>query len=347
MRIFIVGGTQFIGPHVVRMLHHQGHQITVFHRGRTQTDLPEGVQEILGDREELKEMAAAVRQVEPDVVLDMIPRTAQDAWTLINVFRCPKRRLVIISSADVYRNYNRLIGREDGLPDPVPLVETAPLRHRLFPYRETQMPLPKEKEGDTLPWRDDYDKILVERLILSEPDMPGTVLRLPIVYGPNDPQHRMFPYLKRMLDGRPVILLGEKAAKWRISRGYVENVAAAIALAVIDPRAGGKTYNVAWTRAITEFEWVRAIGQALDWPGQIVIVPDDQLPDHLKEYVDWSYHLEIDTTRIRSGLGYQEPITREEALRRAVTWESEHLPESDLGRFDYAAEDAVLQQLRS
>jgi hypothetical protein len=40
-----------------------------------------------------------------------------------------------------------------------------------------------------------------------------------------------FTYIKRMDDGRPVILLDEAYARWRWARGYVENIAHAIALA--------------------------------------------------------------------------------------------------------------------
>jgi hypothetical protein len=40
-----------------------------------------------------------------------------------------------------------------------------------------------------------------------------------------------FTYIKRMDDGRPAILLDEAYARWRWARGYVENIAHAIALA--------------------------------------------------------------------------------------------------------------------
>lgn len=73
---------------------------------------------------------------------------------------------------------------------------------------------------------DAYDKILVERAVMGDADPVGTILRLPMVYGPGDPQHRLFQYLKRMDDRRPAILMDEGAAGWRWSRGYVENVAA-------------------------------------------------------------------------------------------------------------------------
>ncbi|PYX67505.1 MAG: NAD-dependent dehydratase, partial [Acidobacteria bacterium] len=80
---------------------------------------------------------------------------------------------------------------------------------------------------------DDYDKIPVERTVLGDSSLPGTVLRLPMVYGPGDPLHRFFPVIKRVLDGRGRILFSQDMAAWRAPRGYVENVAAAIALAAV------------------------------------------------------------------------------------------------------------------
>ena len=43
----------------------------------------------------------------------------------------------------------------------------------------------------------DYDKNLVELAVMNTPSLPGTILRLPAVYGPRDYQHRMFSFLKR------------------------------------------------------------------------------------------------------------------------------------------------------
>ncbi len=64
----------------------------------------------------------------------------------------------------------------------------------------------------------DYDKIPIERLVMNGPTIQGTVLRLPAVYGPNDGQHRLFEFLKRMDDQRPAILLDER---WRNGAGRV------------------------------------------------------------------------------------------------------------------------------
>ena len=145
----------------------------------------------------------------------------------------------------------------------MPLTEDASLRERLYPYRAEE---PRAADYP-LSWADEYEKILVERAVMGDPGLPGTVLRFPAVYGPRDGQRRLFPYLERMDDGRPAILLGEGMARWRWSRGYVENVAAAVALAATDERAAGRTYNVGETETPTEAEWVRAIGGAAGWDG--------------------------------------------------------------------------------
>jgi 2'-hydroxyisoflavone reductase len=50
MRILILGGTGFIGPHQVRYALSRGHHVTVFNRGRRPDDFPPQVEELVGDR---------------------------------------------------------------------------------------------------------------------------------------------------------------------------------------------------------------------------------------------------------------------------------------------------------
>lgn len=339
MRILVLGGTRFIGPAVVRRLDATGHRVTVFHRGQTEADLPPGVAHLHGDRRRLAESAGEFVRLAPEVVLDMLPLGEGDAQAVMQAFAGVARRVVAISSADVYRAYGRLIGSEPGPPDPVPLAEDAPLREKLYPYRgETA-----RAADDPARRMDDYDKILVERTVLGDPGLPGTILRLPMVYGPRDGQHRLFPYLKRMDDGRPAIILGEGMARWRAGRGYVEDVAAAIALATADDRAAGRVYNVGEANALPEADWVRAVGRAAGWTGEVAIVPPDRLPAHLWSKSDPAQSLVTDTARIRRELGYAEAVPRDEALRRTVEWERAHPPAKvDPAQFDYAAEDAAL-----
>jgi len=313
----------------VRRLAGAGHEVVVFHRGLTEPDLPEDVGCITGDRKDLGSFTGELRRFAPEVVLDMIPMNEDEATNLVGVFECVSRRVVAVSSQDVYRAYDRVTSRDPGPPDQIPLTEDAPLRERFYPY---------EREGVK-----DYEKILVERVVMGAPGLPGTILRLPAVYGPGDYQHRLFEYVRRMDDGRPAILLGEAMASWRWTHGYVEDVGSAIVLAVTDERAAGRVYNVGEQDPPSWTEWVREIGRAAGWDGEVVAVPGDRLPEHLDWGLDTEQHWVANTTRIRQELGYREEISRQEALRRTVEWERAHPPRNaDPASFDYAAEDVAL-----
>ncbi len=337
MRILVIGGTRFMGPLVVRMLHEQGHDLTIFHRGQNQADLPEGVQEILGDRRHLSAVAERLQRVEPEVVLDMVPVIEQDAIEVMRAFKGV--RVVAISSQDVYRAFGRVNLKESGPADLSLITEESPLRENLYPYRGEK---PREAD-DPQKWQDDYDKILVERVIMSDPDLRGTILRLPMVYGPGDYQHRMFYILKHMDDHRPAILLDELEAQWKWTHGYVDNVAAAIALAVRDGRAAGRIYNVGEPITFTWAEWVGKIGEAAGWPGRIVTAPRGTLPEPLRAGINAEQHIVVDSSRIRQELGYREHVDIDEAIRRTVEWERAHPPaQIDTSQLDYELEDRHL-----
>lgn len=336
MNILIIGGTRFVGPQVARHLVEAGHYVTLFHRGETETNLSPGVRHIHGDRRDLPAFRTAFKRLAPQVVLDMIAYTEQDAIALMRVFRDLAERTVVLSSADVYRAYGCLLGLQPGTPGALPLTEDAPLRDCLYPYRA------KAADVDDLAYN--YEKILVERVVMSDTKLSGTVLRLPAVYGHGDFQHRLFEYLKRMDDGRPFILLEEAHARWLWTRGYVDNLADAIALAVTDGRAANRIYNVGERDALTEAEWVRAVGQAAGWKGEVIALPKEKMPGGMSADFRYEHHLAVETSRMREELGYSEQVSREDALKQTVEWERAHPPEKiDPRQFDYAAEDQLLE----
>ena len=353
MRVLIIGGTSFMGPVVVNMLSEQGHDIAVFHRGKTEAELPASVQHIHTSEERLPirflpEHVAAFRQFAPDVVLHMMVLGEKDAQETLDTFREMTQRLVVISSQDVYAAFGRVNRKEPGPLDLNMITEDSPLRSNLYPYRSE----PPRSLDDPQSWMDSYDKILAERILLNAPNLQTTVLRLPAVYGPGDKQHRTFAFLKRMDDGRPAIILDEGLAHWRWTHGYVENVAAAIALAVVNDKASRRIYNVGELQTFTQEEWARQIGQAAGWRGRIIVVPQERVPAELLDAM-WNMqdantdqHIIVDTTRIREELGYVESVPLDVAMQRTVSWERANAPaQIDPKAFDYAAEDAVLASL--
>jgi nucleoside-diphosphate-sugar epimerase len=333
MRIVVIGGTGFIGSQVITQLSPRN-EVIVVHRGKhPATGL---ARYLAGDRDRLGEHSAEFRRFQPDVALDMISGDERQARAVVDVFRGVACRLVTISSGDVYRTYEIARGLVPGPPEPVPLTEDAPLRSHFYLARNTPL-------HTIFDWvTPDYEKILVERAVRDVPDLPATVLRLPMVYGPGDPLHRFHPFLKRMDDGREAIPIEETWAQWRGPMGYVENVADAIALAVTSEAAAGRTYNVAEAEPLAWADWARAVGDAAGWHGRILTLPRERTPQHLLPPFNAEQHWTTDSSRIRKELGYSETIPRAEALARTVAWERAHPAPFNPAAFDYEAESRAI-----
>jgi nucleoside-diphosphate-sugar epimerase len=331
MRVLVIGGTGFLGLPLSTWLIEAGHEVGVFHRGRTEPDLPPMVKRLIGDRHCLDEHSGELRRFAPEVVIDMIAYSESDARGLVRAFRGHARRTVVVSSADVYRAYGRFLGSEDGPEEPTPLSEDAPLRSHLFPYRH------RATGPDDFHYH--YDKIPIERVVMDEPELPGTVLRLPMVHGPGDPYRRLAPYLRRMDDGREAILMHSTMAGWKCPRGFVLNVAAAIGLAATDDRARGRIFNVADSVSDTELEWVRRLGRAAGWHGSVIPVSHGRvpMPFHPEQSLD------TDARRIRRELGYAEPFSIEHGLQATIGWERSQPLASPhgIGLLEYGEEDAI------
>ncbi|MGF1674652.1 MAG: NAD-dependent epimerase/dehydratase family protein [Rivularia sp. (in: cyanobacteria)] len=341
MKILIIGGTNFIGPFLVRHLLTMGHDITLFHRGKTKADLPDNLHQIYGDRSQLQDFKREFESLSPDVVVDMICYTESNARMLINLFKGITRRVVAISSMDVYRAYGIILGKESGVIE-VPLTEDSDLRSSLYPFKDM-----KDMPKRALNTPADYEKILVERVVMSDCDLPGTIIRLPMVYGENDPLNRIFPYLQRMDDSRDAIVLLDSIAKWRGSYGYVENIGYAIALAVTNERAKGRIYHVAQSETLSEGERITKIGELAGWKGKVVSLSKEKFPDDWNLPFNTEQDWFVDSSRIRQELGYREIVPLDEALKRTIKWARNH-PSSETQQLvapwllDYPTEDAVL-----
>jgi nucleoside-diphosphate-sugar epimerase len=186
------------------------------------------------------------------------------------------------------------------------------------------------------------DMMEAEGAIMGMDGLAGTLLRLPLIYGVGDFLHRIHGDLRRMDDGRSAIVVQEDMAAWRWSRGYVENMAEAIALAVDNDKAAGRIYNVADSTALSTVDWIRAIGKAAGWRGKVVPVPKDMLPEETRAHIETDQHLVVNTVRIRKELGYKDVVSQEEALARSVAWERANPPDVAGAPFDYTIEDMLL-----
>jgi len=286
MKVLAIGGTRFIGAHVVRQLHDAGARVTVFHRGSTGNPILPHVEHVrsASARYPITEFPDAVRR-DWDVVVHMVAMGRADAEAVVSTFSGRAGRLVIISSCDVYRAYGRLTGMESGMPEPVPLGEEAPLRSVLYPYRGME-----EQIGA---YARDYDKILVERTVRNAQYLDWTILRLPKVYGAEDNSDLATVYGFASVPD------------WRWTHGHVSNVAHAIALAATHPQGRNAILNVGEQSTLTMGERLRRL------PVQNAPTPDPPPFDYRQSLV-------MDTTRIRRDLGYVDMVEENAAMDELV-----------------------------
>ncbi len=106
LRLLILGGTGFIGPHEVRYALERGHRVTLFNRGKTQPSLFPEVEKLQGDR--ATGNYESLKGREWDVVVDnptTLPRWVRQA---AEVLQKHVKQYVFISSISVYaRNDQR------------------------------------------------------------------------------------------------------------------------------------------------------------------------------------------------------------------------------------------------
>jgi nucleoside-diphosphate-sugar epimerase len=107
---------------------------------------------------------------------------------------------------------------------------------------------------------------------------------------------------------------------WRWTHGYVENVAAAIVLAALHPAAARRVYNVGEEYTPTVRERLAAL------PGSAIEPADD-------EGRNFGQDIAYDTTRQRRELGYTEPFSYAEGIRRTLTADSRTAQASKCRRY--------------
>ncbi len=320
MKILFIGGTNFMGACAVKILISQGHDVCVFHRGEHDNLDGCAAMRIIGDRDNLKSYKSEFAAFAPEVIIHMIAHSDEHASVLMEIAEGFVDRVVVISSGNIYRAFEIATAPGPSEILDTPLTEESPLR--LSPL-----------EGD--------NKNAVEKRVMSHPTISGTILRMPMVFGPQDSQHRLNACLRRMDDERPVIILEKEIAEWKACRGYVENIAHAIALAATNDNSRGQIYNVADSYALTEKEWLEKIATIVGWKGEIKMMEGDQLPSHLINNINSAQNMDLNTNKIRKQLGYIDRIGLEEALERTIEWERHNLPELDIEE-EYKAEDEVL-----
>jgi nucleoside-diphosphate-sugar epimerase len=169
-------------------------------------------------------------------------------------------------------------------------------------------------------WMTQYDKVLVEQVLMHQTDLPTCILRFPAVLGPKD-YRRFQRWLQPMLRGDAELRIQDGWAKWRWTYGFAEDVAEAVVLAVTNSASAVRIYNVGEAHTPTMAERLSEFARAAGWGGRILEVPESELGETDRIPYDFAHRLAYDTARIRTELGYKEVIPRQVALARTLEYE--------------------------
>jgi 2'-hydroxyisoflavone reductase len=102
LRILVLGGTGFIGPHMVSEFLRRGHDVSLFNRGRTNDDLFPDLETLLGDRDGGLDILKGKRW---DAVVDnsgYVPRLVEDSARLLS---SAVSQYVYVSTISVYESF--------------------------------------------------------------------------------------------------------------------------------------------------------------------------------------------------------------------------------------------------
>lgn len=204
MRLLILGGTIFVGRHLVEAARRNGHAITLFHRGKHNPGLfGDGVETVLGDRTDADDLARLVEGRTWDAVIDTcgyVPRVVQMS---VDALKESVRTYCFISTVSVYADWSAQAVNEDS-----PLATVAD-------------PLTEAVTGETYGGL----KVLCENAVR---DAYGTdrslIIRPGYIVGPFDPTDRFTYWVHRVAQGGAILAPGDEntAAQFIDARDLAE-----------------------------------------------------------------------------------------------------------------------------
>lgn len=187
LRVLVLGGTGFLGPHVVRALLERGHRPTLFNRGRTRptlfTELYAGLENLVGDRDG---DLSALRGGRWDAVIDDSGMTPRQVRATAELLRDSVGQYLFTSTRGVYMDYTR-----------TPMDEDAPVG---------PPGVPEERWEGYGPM-----KALAEREVHRAFPRTATIIRPPQITGPGDRTDRFTYWYDRVDRGGEVLAPGDPA----------------------------------------------------------------------------------------------------------------------------------------
>lgn len=287
MRAGVIGGTRFIGFHLVNALLERGHKVALLHRGRSPEPTPfSKVRRVLSDRSDEQGLDELLR--EPlDAVFDTCAYSQEDITALLGKRRGRFGVYIFVSTSSVY-----------SVPPPVPYDEGAP---RVRPGSEYG---PAKRAAE--------DVVLAS----SSTRQPAIVLRPQAVTGPWGSDQALYA-LRRAAAGAAIPIVRGTESR-RLCPLWVGDLAEAMIRSVERAAAWGRAIDVAGPDAVNPGEYASAAGAACGRPSRTTTADRAGLP--------WLAHDLVASGALSRELLGMTPTPLSETLARTWRWAKTEAP---------------------
>ncbi|QCC59249.1 NAD-dependent epimerase/dehydratase family protein [Natrinema thermotolerans] len=323
----VIGGTRFIGRHLVAELLDHDYDVTLFTRGTRENPFADDdrITHVEGDRTNDTALEAAATTVDPDAVFDCVAYHPKDVRAATRIF-ADCEAYVYVSSGAAY-------GREE-----IPKREGETPLHECTPDQATDDSFEtygnRKAEGDRAAFA------------AADDGVPAMVVRPPIVYGPHDYTERLNWWIDRVNRFDRVVVPGDGTNLRHLV--YVEDVAAALRI-VAERGEPGEAYNVGDRRLVPLEELVDLLADALETDVEIVHAGPRELAAgeiSLEDYPLYRSYPHVLSTAKLAALGW-ESTPLEDSLARTVDDHLESDRDGDDNGPDREAEERVLAILET
>lgn len=312
-RIALLGGTRFIGYHLLMNLFSQGHQVTIFNRGITQTPipLPEEIEVIIGDRNCPKDYQKLFCK-EFDVVFDLSGYNKSHILPIVRDYQSSIGHYIFCSTSSVYKT-----------PALGLLDEESPCDFTRNTYGG--------------------NKAIAEELLLSAcktRKWPVTIFRPNGVFGPYDhgqPTRQAWRVFYRLINSLPIPVINEKKSSFNLL--YIDDLVNGFIQAMNNEISHGNIYGIAGDEVSTELDFIKVCGEICFHDPEIHFV-EDLGYDGIQFLHPWARgDLVTDATKVKTDLALNLTSLKT-ALSETYSWLKLH-PEH-FGRPSFRGERYVL-----
>jgi 2'-hydroxyisoflavone reductase len=233
MKILVLGGTQFVGRHIVEVLARAGHAVSILNRGRSRDELPARVERLRGDRDHGLSGLDALTARTWDACVDVSGYTPRQVRASAGKLRGSVGRYVFVSAVSVY-----------GRPARGPIAETAPCSP---PAGEEVSEVTAETYGPL--------KVACEQIVAEYFPDRCALLRPQVVAGPHDPIDRFSYWVRRAGRGGEMLAPGDGSDYLQ----YIDAGDCARFTRTVCERGLAGSFNLAGPR-LTWAEFIGALG---------------------------------------------------------------------------------------